>query len=90
MIQQLLHRKPKHHATKKPMHPSSSPRAFQRHQDHNLKHPGSVDLIRTKQNKTNYRPSWIDVQEHDLKHPGSVDLIPTKQNKTKQTTFLHG
>jgi hypothetical protein len=40
-----------------------------------------MDLIPTKQNKTNYLPSWIDVQEHDLKHPGSVDLIPTTQNK---------
>jgi hypothetical protein len=26
-------------------------RAFQRHQEHDLKHPGSVDLITTKQNK---------------------------------------
>jgi hypothetical protein len=32
------------------MHPSSS-RAFQRDQEHDLKHPGSVDLISTKQNK---------------------------------------
>jgi hypothetical protein len=32
-------------------------KAFQRHQEHNLKHPGSVDLIITKQNKTNYLPS---------------------------------
>jgi hypothetical protein len=38
------------------MHPPSS-RAFQRHQEHNLKHPGSVDLITTKQNKL---PSFID------------------------------
>jgi len=37
------------------MHLSSS-RAFQRHQEHDLKHPGSVDLITTKQNKTNYLP----------------------------------
>jgi len=36
--------------------PSSS-RAFQRHQEHDLKHPGSVDLITTKQNKL---PSLID------------------------------
>jgi hypothetical protein len=40
----------------KPMHPSLS-RAFQRLQEHNLKHPGAVDLITTKQNKTNYLPS---------------------------------
>jgi hypothetical protein len=37
----------------KPMHPFSSSRAFQRDQEHNLKHPDSVDLIiGTKQNKT--------------------------------------
>jgi hypothetical protein len=40
----------------------SSWRAFQRHQEHNLKHRGSVDLIttktkKTKKNKTNYLPS---------------------------------
>jgi len=34
----------------KPIHPSSS-RAFQRHQEHDLKNPCSVDLITTKQNK---------------------------------------
>jgi hypothetical protein len=41
------------------MHPSSS-RAFQKDQEHNLKHPGLVDLIGTKQNKTNKQPSFID------------------------------
>jgi hypothetical protein len=35
------------------MHPSSS-KAFQRHQEHNLKHPGLVDLTTTKQNKLPY------------------------------------
>jgi hypothetical protein len=54
-IQKLLHQKSKHHGTK-PMHPSSS-RAFQRHQEQDLKHPGSVDLVTTKQNKL---PSFID------------------------------
>jgi hypothetical protein len=54
-IQELLHHKSKSHGTK-PMHPSSS-RAFQRHQEHDLKHPSSVDLITTKQNKL---PSFID------------------------------
>jgi hypothetical protein len=39
------------------MHPSSS-RAFQRDQVHDVKHPGSVDLIST--NKTNKLPSFID------------------------------
>jgi hypothetical protein len=38
------------------MHPSSS-RAFKRHQEHDLKHPSTVDLITTKQNKL---PSFID------------------------------
>jgi hypothetical protein len=42
-IQKLLHRKCKHQGTK-PMHMSSS-RDFQRHQEHDLKHPSSVDLI---------------------------------------------
>jgi len=38
------------------MHPSSL-RAFQRQQEHDLKHPSLVDLITTKQNKL---PSFID------------------------------
>jgi hypothetical protein len=38
------------------MHPSLS-RAFKKHQEHHLKHTGSVDLITTKQNKL---PSFID------------------------------
>jgi hypothetical protein len=42
-----LHHKSKCHGTK-PMHPSSL-RAFQRHQEHDLKHPGFMDLITTKQ-----------------------------------------
>jgi hypothetical protein len=54
-IQELLHHKSKRHGTK-PMHPSSST-AFQRLHDHDLKHPGSMDLITTKQNKL---PSSID------------------------------
>jgi hypothetical protein len=53
-IQELLRCKSKCHGTK-PMHPSSS-RAFQRHQEHDLKDPSSVDLITTKQNKL---PSFI-------------------------------
>jgi hypothetical protein len=44
----------------KPMHPFLS-RAFQRLHEHDLKHPDSVDLITTKQNKTNYLPSQIDL-----------------------------
>jgi hypothetical protein len=54
-IQELLHYKSKHPGTR-PMHPSSS-RAFQRHQEHDLKHTSLVDLITTKQNKL---PSFID------------------------------
>jgi len=42
-----------------PMHLSSS-RAFERDQEHDLKHPGSVDLISTKQNKTNKLSCFID------------------------------
>jgi hypothetical protein len=49
-IQELLHRKSKRHGTK-PMHPSSL-KAFQRHPEHNLKHPGSVNFITKLQNKT--------------------------------------
>jgi hypothetical protein len=54
-IQELLHRKSKRHGTKR-MHPFSL-RAFQGHQEHDVKHPGLVDLISKKQNKTNYLPS---------------------------------
>jgi hypothetical protein len=54
-IQELLHHKSKLHGTK-PMHPFSLI-AFQRHQEHNLKHPSLVDIITTKQKKTNYFPS---------------------------------
>jgi hypothetical protein len=50
-------------------------RAFQRDQEHDLKHPAPL-LARAFQRD----------QEHDLKHPHSVDLIST--NKTKQTTNL--
>ncbi len=57
-IQELLHRKFKHCGTK-PMHPSST-RAFRRDQENNMKHPGSVDLISTKQYKTNNQPCFID------------------------------
>jgi hypothetical protein len=42
------------------MHPSSS-RAFKRHQEHDLKHPGLVDFITTKEKKTNYLASQIDM-----------------------------
>jgi hypothetical protein len=59
-IQELLHCKSKRHGTK-PMHPPSSSRAFQRDQERNVKHPGSVDLISTNKTKqTNYLPSLID------------------------------
>jgi len=53
-IQELLHCKSKLDGTK-PMHPSLL-RAFQRHQEHDLKHPSWVDLVTTKQNKL---PSFI-------------------------------
>jgi hypothetical protein len=60
-IQEFLHRKSKRHKTK-PMHPSSL-RTFQRDQECDLKHPNSMDLISTKQNKTkqtNNLVSYID------------------------------
>jgi len=62
-IQELLHCKSKCHETKL-MHPSSL-RAFQTDQEHNLKHPSSVDLRstnKTKQNKTKQtnKTSFID------------------------------
>jgi hypothetical protein len=54
-IQELLHCKSKQHETKL-MHPSSS-RAFQRDQEHDLKHLGSMAIISKKQNKL---PCFID------------------------------
>ncbi len=45
-IQKLLCNKSKRHGTK-PMHPTLS-RAFQRHQEHNLKHLGLLNLIVAK------------------------------------------
>ncbi len=54
-IQELSHCKSKHHGTKH-VHPFLL-KAFQRHQEHDLKHPSLVDFISTKQNKTNYLPS---------------------------------
>jgi hypothetical protein len=62
-IQELLHSKSKRHRTK-PMHPSLS-RAYQ---EHDLKHPSSVDLITTKQNKTKQikLPSFIERWFHNV------------------------
>ncbi len=54
-IQEVLHET-------KLMQPSM--RAFQRDQEHNLKHPGSVDLIST--NKTNKLLTFIDKRMHDM------------------------
>ncbi len=48
-IQELLHVKSKHQWNQ--AHAPLLSRAFQRHQEHNLKHPGSMNLITTKQNK---------------------------------------
>ncbi len=41
-----------------------SSRAFQRDQECNLKHPGLVDLIGKRQNKTNKQPCFIDRFQH--------------------------
>jgi hypothetical protein len=62
-IQELLHRTSKHHGTK-PMHPSLS-RGFQGDQEHDLKHPGLVDLTVTNKTKqTNNLPSYINNALH--------------------------
>jgi hypothetical protein len=74
-IQELLHRKSKQHRTK-PTH-SSSVRAFQRHQEHNLKHLGSVDLITPKK-----LPSFIERLEID--HVGQEQHKMNEQ-KAKQS-----
>ncbi len=50
-IQELWHHKSKRHGTQAHATPSSLLRAFQRHGEHDLKHPTSVDLVTTKQNK---------------------------------------
>jgi len=72
----------------KPMHPSSS-RAFQRHQQHNLKHPSSVDLITTKQNKTNYLlPSWIDRFPPPSKSPFKIEKHPDSSIR-KEVQLIH-
>jgi hypothetical protein len=65
-IQKLLHCKSKRRGTK-PMHPSSS-RAFQRHQEYDLKHLGLVDLITIKQNKLlSFILSFIDRYKISMK-----------------------
>jgi hypothetical protein len=78
-IQERLHPKSKHCGTK-PMHPSSS-RAFHRHQ-HDLKHPGLVDLISTKQNKP---PSFIDRCSLSV-----IIQFPNSFCVTLQVPFLYG
>ncbi len=55
-IQELLHCKSKCHGMK-PTHPSLS-RAFQRHQEHDMKHP--ILVISTNKTKQNKLPSFID------------------------------
>jgi hypothetical protein len=65
-IQELLHCKSERHETKAdaPLLLESFPKRPRTH----LKHPGSVDLIGTKQNKTkqtNYLASWIDYQNQE-------------------------
>ncbi len=52
----------------KPTHPFSS-RTFQRHQEHDLKHPCLVDVIITKQNKL---PSFIDSYTYRAKVVNSL------------------
>jgi len=60
-IQELFHCKSKCHGTTKPMHSSSS-RAFQRDQQLDLKHLGSMHFISANETKQrNYLASYIDV-----------------------------
>jgi hypothetical protein len=59
-IQELLHWKSRRHGTK--LTDLFLSRAFQRHQEHNVKHPDLVDFITTKQNKL---PSFIDRRLHE-------------------------
>ncbi len=68
-IQKKLHHKSKRHGTK-PMHPSLS-RAFQRHQEHNLKHLGSMVFIITKHNKL---PNSFTYKTYSLYHCISLTL----------------
>jgi hypothetical protein len=49
------------------MHPSSL-RAFQRHQEHDLKHTNSMDLIPTKQNQTKQTTFFLHTS-------GPVDML---------------
>ncbi len=71
-IQQLLQHKSKCHGTK-PMHPCSS-RAFQRHQEHDQKHPSLVDLITAKRSEASQF--------------GGSHHCKTRQNKTGITNTL--
>jgi hypothetical protein len=85
IFKNFMHHKPKRHGTK-PVHPSSS-RNFQRHQQHNLKHLSSVDLITTKQNKTNYLPSWIDSFPPPSKVLSKLKSILIPQSGKKCNSF---
>jgi hypothetical protein len=70
----------------KPMHPSLF-RAFQRHQEHDLKQPGSVDLIITNQNKL---PSFIDrlflADPHLQRSPLEINVLPKEEKIFKRKT----
>jgi hypothetical protein len=74
------------------MHPSLL-KAFQRHQEHDMGHPGLVDLITNyKTQQTTFLHSLVDLktnyktQETTFLH----SLVDLKTNyKTQQTTILH-
>jgi hypothetical protein len=77
-IQELLQHKSKRHGTKH-MHPSPS-----KAQEHNLKHPRSVDLIATKQNKL---PSFIDRSAQILLSVVGAHLIVRNRSSMKSGHF---
>jgi hypothetical protein len=68
------------------MHPSLL-RAFQRHQEHDLWQPSSVDLITTKQNKL---PSFIDrlflAYPHLQGLPLEINVLPKEEKVFKRKT----
>ncbi len=89
-IQELLHHKSKHHETK-PMH--SSLRAFQRHQEHNLKHPRCHKYKQNNTKQTNKLPSFIQLVDIRFTTPTSLDIphvdccnSPNKRSNTLQAS----
>jgi hypothetical protein len=69
--------------------PPSSSRTFQRYQRHDLKHPGLVDLIVTKQNKL---PCFIDrslLESQELIQKFNESINMTTMPKGLGSIILH-